>query len=646
MTEENGMTAAGGERSRLAMKLAIFAMIGAAALGLLALLPGMVWSWSGLGAFTLGTIPFALAAVFGFAAMLYGMLGANAAEEDYEKELLRKRKESQKSILDVAEDVRFTAGRTYTNYIKYAPSVFALLGAVITGLLLWAAWAKADSLGAAGLILPKDSLALAFVAVLGGVFALFAGVFLAGQSRIHEFRWLRPVGAWYAAGALVWFLSAIPSIALHYGNAGLEMPFAKGVFVLLVILGLEFLFSFISEFYRPRTQLEDRPVFESKILALFIDPGSVAKNIANTLDYQFGFKVSGTWMYSKFCEVAIPAIGLWLIALWIFTCIAEVGPGELGLRTRFGAFTGGAPLQPGVYLKLPWPCENILRVPVDVPHQVTIGLGDAKAESSETAPDAQKKNQTILWTTQHTPSEAAFLVANDSTSREIGNAVSMLNANLPVIYTVNKDRLTDYAFRYRNVDTFLTDMGTHEATIYFASTDFIKDLSVNRTQITSALKKRIQAAADKARLGINIISVNLIDTHPPVENVASAFQDVFIAQEEMGAAIQKAKAFETNTLAASQIDTFRLVQEAETYRYNVTMVSQSEAAQYRSRLAAYRAMPAMFKLRTYLDFLENDCAPLRKYVVSSSIPYQILELNAEEKPRLDLLDADLSGEVK
>ena len=56
-------------------------------------------------------------------------------------------------------------------------------------------------------------------------------------------------------------------------------------------------------------------------------------------------------------------------------------------------------------------------------------------------------------------------------------------------------------------------------------------------------------------------------------------------------------------------------------------------------------MPEMFKLRTYLSFLENDCAPLRKYIISASIPTQILELNAEEKPRTDLTDTDL-GDLK
>ena len=88
-----------------------------------------------------------------------------------------------------------------------------------------------------------------------------------------------------------------------------------------------------------------------------------------------------------------------------------------------------------------------------------------------------------------------------------------------------------------------------------------------------------------------------------------------------------------------------MVQQAEAYKYNVSTVSSAEAGRFRSQLEAYRKMPEMFRLRTYLSFLENDCAPLRKYIVSASLPYQIIELNAEEKPRTDLTDTDL-GDLK
>ena len=59
---------------------------------------------------------------------------------------------------------------------------------------------------------------------------------------------------------------------------------------------------------------------------------------------------------------------------------------------------------------------------------------------------------------------------------------------------------------------------------------------------------------------------------------------------------------------------------------------------------AFKKQPELFRLRTYLDFLENDCMDLRKFIISSKINSQIYELNMEEKPRLDLLDgADIQN---
>ena len=50
----------------------------------------------------------------------------------------------------------------------------------------------------------------------------------------------------------------------------------------------------------------------------------------------------------------------------------------------------------------------------------------------------------------------------------------------------------------------------------------------------------------------------------------------------------------------------------------------------------------MFKLRTYLDFLENDCSDIRKYIISNEIDVRNLVLNLEEKPSLDLLTTDIN----
>lgn len=645
--------AGSSERSKIAMRLAIAALGESLFFTILALIAGFGNGWSGLGTFTLGALPFGVAAIFSVAAIFYGMLSGSAAEEEYEKELLKKRKENHHSLMDVSEDVRFTSGRTFSNYVKYAPQAFCAIAFLFVVLSLWKAYITPAAYGEAGLPVAQNPMTLAFVCIISAAVALFTGMFFSGQSRIAEFRWLRPVGAWLVAGAFIWLLASVTSVAAHYGNKGWDLPVAKVVFGILVVLCAEFVFNFVAEFYRPRTQLEDRPVHESRLLAVFIDPGSIAKNIANMLDYQFGFKVSGTWLFQKFCKVALPAIFVWLAVLWLFTCIGEVGPGELGIKTRFGKLVCEKPLQPGIYFKLPWPCDQIYRIKVDEPRTVTIGVEKTDVAGAEAKP----AQTTILWTKEHEEGEMPFLVANsvtapakksagkDSSSQDLGNAVSLLNAVLPVTYKVDENKVMDYFLNFRDVNRALNDLGTQEATIYFASTDFTEDLSVGRISITKNLAARIQKRADALGLGIKILSVDLNGTHPPVKDVASAFQGVFIAEQKMNTEIEKAESYKLEKEAAAKIEEMKILQEAKTYSYKVSNVSASEAQEFISKLRAYNAMPAMFKLRTYLSFLETDCANMRKYIISSAIPYQILELNAEEKARLDLIDADLGGEI-
>ena len=339
--------------------------------------------------------------------------------------------------------------------------------------------------------------------------------------------------------------------------------------------------------------------------------------------------------------------------MWLFTCIGEVGPGEVGVKTRFGKLASEKPLTPGIYFKLPWPCDQIYRIKVDEPRTITIGVEQKNPVAGAPAKPAQA---TILWTKEHEEGEMPFLVANNSSkgsakvvssssSQDLGNAVSLLNAVLPVTYKVDEKNVMDYFLNFRDVNRALLDLGTQEATVYFASTDFTKDLSVGRADITKNLAARIQKRANEWKLGVTILSVDLNGTHPPVKDVASAFQGVFIAEQKMNTEIEKAETYKLEKEAMAKIEKMKIEQEANTYSYKVSHVSASEAKEFISKLRAYNAMPAMFKLRTYLSFLENDCANLRKYIISSAIPYQILELNAEEKPRLDLLDADMGGEI-
>ena len=194
------------ERSKIAMKLAVFAGIEALFFTVLAFITGLGTGWSGLGPFTLSAVPFGIAALFSIAAIFYGMLSGNAAEEEYEKELLKKRKENHQSLLDVSEDVRFTSGRTFQNYLKYAPQVFAVLGFLIVLVSLWQATAKLETLGEAGLPLPKSPMSLAFVCAISAAVALFTGMFDTGFTGLGFYHQEILINLWCTLLSLDWII--------------------------------------------------------------------------------------------------------------------------------------------------------------------------------------------------------------------------------------------------------------------------------------------------------------------------------------------------------------------------------------------------------------------------------------------------------
>ena len=632
------------ERARLAGRIAIISIILSFLLSLVVIVAGPATKWAGMETFTLALYPVLLAFIFSICALLHSTFLRKTAEEEQEKLILEQRKSNVNSILDVGEDVRFTARRTLENFNKYIPSAVALIVFLLSVPAFWYFW-RHSTLGAADkaalVLTPKNPINLAFLCAISALFAYFTGVFLVGQSRITEFRWLRPVGSWLIGFAIVLSVCAGSALFINYGKTGWAAPLTKTLFWVMAVLAAELLVSFVIEFYRPRTLDESRPVYESRLLAIFTEPGGVVRNISDSLDYQFGFQISRTGIYLVLRRAIIPALMVWGLVLWLFTCIAEVNPGEIGIREVFGAVNRETkPLDAGIHFKLPWPCERILRVPVKSVQEVTLG--------SVLTPGQNAK--VILWTGDNYQHEDKFLVAVKQQGKTGAQLASILEVSLPVFYTADPEKPFDYAFNFDNVKDTLLVVGQAEATRYFASTDFITDISSGREEVAKTLFARIQDACDRIGLGVKLVGINMHDAHPPIgdgspggtPDVAGAFQDVVCAQEAAAEMISKADEYRTTTVESAKAESTRILGAAESYKYDTASVALADASRFESQLKSYSKLPGMFKLRAYLDFLENDCKDIRKYVISNEIDVRNLVLNLEEKPSLDLLNTDIN----
>lgn len=603
--------------------------------------------WFGSETMAICVIPLSVTLLYCISAIFLGFFQKRAAVEEEDKLLLEKRKE-RKATFESEEDALFTASRTLKNYSKYAPYVISILSSLlILGLLIlfWNIFGKEKT------PFPEKALQAAFIAVLLFAVSLFCGVFSIGQSRRSEFRWLRPIGVWFVLSAINLMAA---SCSVMFKNA--ELPlwdfYLSRIFMFIdAILAVELLGNFLIEFYRPRVGAEERPLFESRLLSFFTEPGGFLRNVADTLDYQFGFQVSGTWIYVFLEKSLAPFLLIWLVLLWLFTSVDEVAPGELGVRETFGANSEEV-LAPSVYLKWPWPIQKIRKIPVNRIQEIFVGpkLKDAKGK--------EKRPDVVLWTKSHYAKEGRFLIATDIeeaiTSKEKKDVksdapVSMIAALLPVQFKVRPEQVLDYAYKHEDPVKTLQDIAEKEITDYFASADMLKLMSSKRGTAIETIKCNIQQAADKINLGVDIIAVAFIDAHPPIDDneLPQAFQEVVGAYEEKEAEIHDARAYRARTIPQAEADALKFRLQAEAYKNETTKVSKAEIKRFKDRMVGYRAMPEMYILNAKMEFLENDCKNVRKYIVPDAIQNDVYVINLEEKQRLDLLDiADLQEEKK
>ncbi len=620
-------------------------------------------SMRGGNIFALAAVPFALALLFGLGSMIYAMLASNAAQESEEKELLSRRR-AESRALDVDEDVRFTAGKSFENYCRYAPYVLSVLGAILLGVILVLTYRTWSNVDGGAIAISGNPVDYALIAAVMMLVSVFSGAFFIGQSRTPNFRWLRPVGAWLVVGFAVLGCSAVSAICYKNNLLLVDYTIAKVIFWIFAVLGAEFISNFIIEFYRPRTIIETRPVFESRILALFTEPGGVMRNIASALDYQFGFKVSSTTLYSFIEKAFVPIVLLWAAVFWISTMICEVGPSQLGVRESFGKVIDKELLKPGIYLTLPRPFGKLCTVSCTEVHRVVIGEfseDGKKAETPEPAddghghskskadPNAGKPKQVLTWTDEHGTDEDNFIVAvptdkgKDASPEEEAASISFLRLAIPIQYRVRPDGVMNYLYGNADPVAMLIRIGERVATRYLASSSVMEIIATARSKAEDDMRKEVQRLADEAGLGIDITSVNILGAHPPVGDVAAAFQNVISAMEEKETTILAAKSYRTTTLPESEAQAWELISAANSYKYRTAIVARAENKRFGNQLQAYKAMPEMFVLRSYLDFLRDDCRHIRKYVLSPNYSSEVFQINLEQKERLDLTDADITS---
>lgn len=286
-------------------------------------------------------------------------------------------------------------------------------------------------------------------------------------------------------------------------------------------------------------------------------------------------------------DIELPNIDkryIWLIAggialIWlIFSSFYTVNADEVGVIQRFGRYT--TTTAPGLHFKIPFGVETVKKVKV------------------------QRNLKAEFGFRTRTPGIRTTYARGDYSSESL-----MLTGDLnsAIVEWIVQYRIKDpvrFLFRVRNVENTLRNVS--EAIMRMVVGDHSVDevIIVNRQEIATDVKDRIQQLLDEYETGIDVVTVNLQDVNPP-KPVQPAFNSVNEAKQEKERIINDALKAYNEVVPRAQGRAQQVITEAEGYAIKRVNRARGEANRFLAVWREYSRAKDVTRRRYYLETMQE-----------------------------------------
>jgi len=293
---------------------------------------------------------------------------------------------------------------------------------------------------------------------------------------------------------------------------------------------------------------------------------------------------------------------LLILILYFSTSFYMVKPHQQAIIERLGRVVNqGSPISPGLHIKLPWPFDSAIKIDSRLIRKINVG--NITDEGS----------YALIWTKEH-GTEEAFLSADNSFFYP---------------YVVLHYRIKDiFAYRYHNEDPQrLLDNIAHDVmSKIFAGKEFYDIVTLYRKQLVDELVQGLQSKLDKMSSGLEIVSANLKDIHPPIF-IADSFEEVIAAYQEKEMIINQAYAYQFESLPQARSEAEKQAKEAESYVFDKIKKAEGEGKRFSLQLMAYDHSPSLLNQWMYYDSLRQALQENRKIIVDPNCGIPELWMN-------------------
>lgn len=280
-------------------------------------------------------------------------------------------------------------------------------------------------------------------------------------------------------------------------------------------------------------------------------------------------------------------LALALFVLFWFSGITTIGPGEVGLVLRCGRLTGTSPAdqvrQPGLLLALPYPIDEVIRVPVKQEREISIS--------------ALRKDPT-----------ANGILGRGLPGYALSGNQNILEADLTLKYRIS-DPIA-FTFSNRNPERMMRDavVGASSQVIAQWQIDDVLRLQRETEQgpekIAKVVLNEAQSLIDQMNLGAELTALEFREIQPPAA-VADAFQAVQSERIAIETKKREAEGYAARVVPAAEAESNSLVQSATRQSTDIRTRAEEEVALFNRVFDEYLRNPGLVWNRLHLETIEG-----------------------------------------
>jgi len=289
---------------------------------------------------------------------------------------------------------------------------------------------------------------------------------------------------------------------------------------------------------------------------------------------------------AKFAAYALICAALLAVA---YDMRFQVQMDEEAIVERFGKPLRKEPLQPGLHFKLPRPID---RARIEKTGRIReLFLGNV----------SQEEQKPLIWGQEH-GDDIHFLSGDNN----------FLNPYINIHYRIRN--LYSYFYNAENPNALMESISYRILQDIFTRKSFYEIAITHRKELQSAVLKALQKELDALETGIEVVSVNVKDIHPPV-NISDSFEEVIASYQKKEEAINLALEYQNTEIPSSRGTAYGNVTDAEAYVREETLKSQAAVAGFNSKRASYQNHKTVIRNLLYFNHISDALKEREKILV-------------------------------